>query len=60
VPAGYFKTAFGSYKSGSVGPDKSYGGGRPVYDPTNGSISAGDIYRTQNRTEGGGDNRLDP
>lgn len=57
IPPGYFKTVYGSYKSASLGPDKTYNGGRHPYDPTNGSISRGDIFRTQTRTEGGGDNR---
>lgn len=45
---------YGSYKVGSLGPDKDYTGGSNIYDPTNGSISKGDIYRSQKRPEGGG------
>ncbi len=57
IPPGYFKTIYGGFKSGSLGPDKTYTGGRHPYDPTNGTISPGDIFRTQTRTQGGGDNR---
>lgn len=57
VGRGYFKNIYGAYKMASLGPDKDYTGGRHPYDPTNGSISEGDIFRTQTRTEGGGDNR---
>lgn len=49
-----YRTAYGSYKVGSVGPDRDYTGGRNIYDATNGTISVGDIYRSQARTEGGG------
>jgi prepilin-type N-terminal cleavage/methylation domain-containing protein len=59
VGPGYFKTIYGAYKVASIGPDKDYTGGRPIYDPTNGTISTGDVYRTQRRPEGGGDTRLD-
>jgi prepilin-type N-terminal cleavage/methylation domain-containing protein len=45
---------YGSYKVGSLGPDKDYSAGANIYDPTNGSISSGDIYRSQKRAEGGG------
>ncbi|MBX7247118.1 MAG: type II secretion system protein GspG [Candidatus Sumerlaeaceae bacterium] len=51
---GYWKTVYGSYKMGSIGPDRDYSGGRNIYDPTNGTVSGGDIYRSQKRTEGGG------
>ncbi len=47
---------YGGYKLGSVGPDRNYsagGGSGQLYDPTNGTISDGDIYRTQLRIEGG-------
>ncbi|MBN1476051.1 prepilin-type N-terminal cleavage/methylation domain-containing protein [Candidatus Sumerlaeota bacterium] len=44
---------YGLWKMGSIGPDRDYTGGANMYDPTNGTISAGDIYRTQLRTEGG-------
>jgi prepilin-type N-terminal cleavage/methylation domain-containing protein len=57
IPKGYFKTIYGPYKVGSIGPDQDYDGGRHPYDSTNGTISSGDIFRTQIRTEGGGDNR---
>lgn len=49
-----YKNAYGSYKVGSLGPDRDYSGGANIYDPTNGTVSSGDIYRTQKRTEGGG------
>lgn len=49
-----YRSAYGSYKVGSLGPDRDYTGGRNIYDATNGSVSEGDIYRSQNRTEGGG------
>jgi prepilin-type N-terminal cleavage/methylation domain-containing protein len=49
-----YRTAYGAYKIGSIGPDRDYTGGRNIYDPTNGTVSEGDIYRSQNRTEGGG------
>jgi prepilin-type N-terminal cleavage/methylation domain-containing protein len=49
-----YRTAYGGYKVGSLGPDRDYSGGRNIYDSTNGTISVGDIYRSQNRTEGGG------
>ncbi|MBN1902144.1 prepilin-type N-terminal cleavage/methylation domain-containing protein [Candidatus Sumerlaeota bacterium] len=64
LPAGYF-TAFwvaaypyyGSWRLGSVGPDKRYGHGfstsaQLVYDPTNGTNSLGNIWRTQNYPDG--------
>ncbi|MFH0793383.1 MAG: hypothetical protein V2A74_05060 [bacterium] len=35
-------------------PDHDYNGGANIYDATNGTVSAGDIYRTQRRAEGGG------
>jgi len=57
IPPGYFKTVYGSYKCASLGPDKTYNGGRHPYDSTNGTVSSGDIFRSQSRTEGGGDNR---
>ncbi len=45
---------YGAYKAGSLGPDKNYNGGANIYDSTNGTVSRGDIYRTQMRAEGGG------
>lgn len=57
VAPNYFKTIYGPWKLASLGPDKDYTGGRNPYDATNGTISLGDIFRTQVRTEGGGDNR---
>jgi len=44
---------YGLWKMGSVGPDRDYNGGLGIYDPTNGTLSLGDIYRTQLRPEGG-------
>ena len=49
-----YRPAYGSYKVGSIGPDKDYTGGRNMYDATNGTVSVGDIYRSQKRVEGGG------
>ena len=49
-----YRAAYGSYKLGSIGPDRDYTGGRNIYDATNGSVSLGDVYRSQSRTEGGG------
>lgn len=57
IPVGYFKTIYGPWKVASIGPDKTYNGGKHPYDSTNGTISGGDIFRSQVRTEGGGDNR---
>ena len=37
---------------GSLGPTADYSGGQNIYDPTNGTVSAGDIYRTQKSVEG--------
>jgi prepilin-type N-terminal cleavage/methylation domain-containing protein len=52
----YFSTlyypAYGEWKIGSLGPNADYDGGLNVYDPTNGTVSSGDIYRTQKRVEG--------
>lgn len=58
TPAGStWLVVYGSWKMGSVGPDRDYSGGSGgLYDPTNGTISAGDIYRTQLRPEGGRQN----
>lgn len=41
---------YGGFRIGSVGPDQSFGaGGAQVnYDPTNGTISNGNIWRCQN------------
>ncbi len=49
-----YSDAYGAYKIGSLGPNKDYDGGRNQYDPTTGTISYGDIYRSQKRPEGGG------
>jgi prepilin-type N-terminal cleavage/methylation domain-containing protein len=38
---------YGMWKAGSVGPDRRYNGGSNIYDATNGTISRGDIYRSQ-------------
>ncbi len=61
----YFLDEFGKWKLGSDGPDKNFGIGPPVaanyqgrgwslvclYDPTNGTVSLGDIVRTQKFAE---------
>ena len=44
--------AYGYWKMGSIGPTANYNGGMNIYDPTNGTVSSGDIYRTQKKTEG--------
>lgn len=49
-----WETVYGAWKVGSLGPDGFYWGGSNIYDPTNGTISIGDIYRTQKAVEGGG------
>ncbi|MCX7020068.1 MAG: prepilin-type N-terminal cleavage/methylation domain-containing protein [bacterium] len=49
-----YRPTYGLYKAGSLGPDRDYTGGKNIYDPTNGTISVGDIYRSQKRAEGGG------
>jgi prepilin-type N-terminal cleavage/methylation domain-containing protein len=45
---------YGAWRLISVGPDREFFGsiGRRVYDPTNGTISLGDIIRTQARSDG--------
>jgi len=48
---------YGSWRLGSVGPDKTYAHGftrsaQLVYDPTNGTVSLGNIWRSQRWTEG--------
>jgi len=50
----FFVQAYGAWKMGSVGPDRDYNGGANIYDATNGTMSSGDIYRTQRLNEGGG------
>ena len=47
------KTRYGEWKLGSLGPDRYYLGGVHIYDPTNGTVSRGDIYRTQKQATGG-------
>jgi len=44
--------AYGYFKTGSIGPNHDYNGGQNVYDPTNGTISDGDLYRTQKQPLG--------
>ncbi|CAN5181879.1 hypothetical protein BH09SUM1_BH09SUM1_13560 [soil metagenome] len=44
---------YGLYKLGSLGPDRFYLGGANIYDATNGTVSRGDIYRTQKQNNGG-------
>jgi prepilin-type N-terminal cleavage/methylation domain-containing protein len=53
APRGIWFQRYGAYKLGSFGPDHEYNGGSNIYDPTNGTVSSGDIYRTQKRNEGG-------
>lgn len=53
TPTNYFEI-YGFYKIGSLGPDRDYSGGFDRYDPTNGTVSRGDLYRTQKLPEGGG------
>jgi len=45
---------YGAWRITCIGPDKEFYGsiGRRVYDATNGTISKGDIIRTQNNSEG--------
>ena len=45
---------YGQWRITSIGPDNEFFGsiGRRVYDPTNGTLSLGDIIRTQNSSEG--------
>lgn len=49
--AQYFQTRFGAYKLSGAGPDQQasagFSGGVVVYDPTNGTISTGDLMRSQ-------------
>lgn len=48
---------YGAYRMGSVGPDRNYDNNASVlgpqipYDPTNGLISPGNIWRSQRETE---------
>jgi prepilin-type N-terminal cleavage/methylation domain-containing protein len=42
---------YGQYVVRSVGPDKVYTPVNNPYDPTNGTVSRGDIYRTQKRAK---------
>lgn len=49
---------YGGWRLGSVGPDMDFGIPNAVpptaqtpYDPTNGTVSAGNIWRSQNRSE---------
>ncbi len=43
---------FGAYRIGSLGPMHDFGGLYNTYDPTNGTVSEGDIYITQKHPEG--------
>ncbi len=45
---------YGAWRLTSIGPDKEFYGsiGRRVYDPTNGTVSLGDIIRTQASSAG--------
>jgi prepilin-type N-terminal cleavage/methylation domain-containing protein len=47
---------YGAWRLGSIGPDRNYAHGflnsaQMCYDPTNGTISLGNIWRSQARTE---------
>jgi prepilin-type N-terminal cleavage/methylation domain-containing protein len=42
-----WEESYGMWKAGSIGPIRRYNGGANIYDVTNGTISSGDIYRTQ-------------
>lgn len=44
---------YGAWKIGSLGPDRFYWGGAHIYDPSNGTVSQGDIYRSQKANTGG-------
>jgi len=45
---------YGAWRLTSIGPDNEFFGsiGRRIYDATNGTVSLGDILRTQNSSEG--------
>jgi len=45
---------YGAWRIVSIGPDREFRGsiGRRIYDPTNGTISFGDVIRTQNSSAG--------
>jgi prepilin-type N-terminal cleavage/methylation domain-containing protein len=45
---------YGTWRLISVGPDREFYGsiGRRVYDPTNGTVSLGDLIRTQAKSDG--------
>jgi prepilin-type N-terminal cleavage/methylation domain-containing protein len=45
---------YGTWRLISVGPDREFYGslGRRIYDPTNGTISLGDLIRTQSKSDG--------
>ncbi len=50
------KEFYGSYRIGSVGPDLRFGHGfansaQLIYDPSNGSLSLGNIWRSQKQSE---------
>lgn len=53
----YAADYYGPWRLGSVGPDRQYSHGFPyssqlVYDPSNGTVSLGNIWRTQRLPEG--------
>lgn len=51
--AGFWLTLYGGWKMGSLGPDREYSGASVgAYDATNGTVSTGDIWRTQVNPEG--------
>ena len=64
APAGYISQFwidayeyYGCWRLGSVGPDKTYGhnftrSAQLLYDPTNGTTSLGNIWRTQRLSDG--------
>ena len=45
---------YGQWRFVAIGPDREFRGsiGRRIYDPTNGTISFGDVIRTQNSSAG--------
>jgi prepilin-type N-terminal cleavage/methylation domain-containing protein len=47
--------SYGLWKAGSIGPIRRYNGGDNTYDPSNGTISEGDLYRSQKKPIGSSD-----
>lgn len=46
------RDSYGDYIVRSIGPDQDYTPVNNPYDPTNGTVSRGDIYRTAKRRKG--------